>query len=144
MDFQKNKLLQENEKLKEKINTQDIIIKNQNKILEEINEKNSGLEYVNHGLGNSIMWLESEKSDLEMKLKKLEINMSIHPAIDSGNKNYAPELLLAIQAWEAKYINNEYPHQDHTPAIKAILTKKGLTNVRLLDRISAITNPKKK
>lgn len=140
----RDQLLKENEELKNTVINQDINIEKLKKLIEEIREKNSGLEYINHGLGNSIMWLESEKSDLEMKVKESETGKYIHPAFDIGNKNHAPELLLAIQAWESKYISNEYPHQDHTPAIKAILSKKGLTNVRLLDRIAAITNPNKK
>lgn len=65
-----------------------------------------------------------------------------HPSLDQENENYAPELLLAIQAWEAKYLNNEYPHHEHTPAIKKFLTKIGYTGVRLQERIAAITNPK--
>ncbi|PVZ90354.1 hypothetical protein C9426_02995 [Serratia sp. S1B] len=65
-----------------------------------------------------------------------------HPSLDQEDNNYAPELLLAIQAWESKYISNEYPHMEHTPAIKAFLTKTGYTGVRLQERIAAITNPK--
>lgn len=137
-----DQLLNENEELKNTVINQDIAIEKLKKFIDEIHEKNSGLEYINHGLGNSIMWLESEKFDLEMKIKELETGRSIHPAFDSGNKNHAPELLLAIQAWESKYIHNEYPHHDHTPAIKAFLNKSGYTGTRLQDRIAAITNPK--
>lgn len=64
-----------------------------------------------------------------------------HPSLDP---NHAPELLLAIQAWEAKYIKNEYPHQEHTPAIETILKNNGIENSRLKARIAAITNPNKK
>lgn len=66
-----------------------------------------------------------------------------HPSLDAKNPNHAPELLLAIQVWEDLYIHNQYPHHEHTPAIKNILKKKGYSNLRLLDRISAITNPNK-
>ncbi len=87
---------------------------------------------------------------LHPKLQELR-NMSIdeqnttqfpHPSMDIENPNHAPELLLAVQAWEAKYIDNEYPHMEHTPAIKAFLTKAGYKGGRLQDRIAAITNPK--
>ena len=59
------------------------------------------------------------------------------------HKNHAPELLIAIEAWEAKYLNNEYPHHEHTPAITRILENKNIKQVNLVKRICAITNPKK-
>ncbi|MDC4688022.1 hypothetical protein OHV80_11440 [Acinetobacter baumannii] len=80
-----------------------------------------------------------------MPVEEPNINNSFdHPSLDKENQNHAPELLLAIQVWEAKYINNEYPYQEHTPAIKTILKNRGYTNTRLIDRIAAITNPNKK
>lgn len=83
-------------------------------------------------------WKEHEQVDQEA----YNIASSSHPSLDTSNENHAPELLLAVQAWEAKYINNEYPYMEHTPAIKAFLNKLGYTTKRLQDRISAITNPK--
>ncbi|MCM1957803.1 hypothetical protein NCZ17_00235 [Acinetobacter modestus] len=71
-------------------------------------------------------------------------NYQLHPSLDRSNKNHAPELLLALQVWEAKYLNNEYPHQEHTPSIKRILGNMGYTNIRLGERIAAVTNPNKK
>lgn len=66
-----------------------------------------------------------------------------HPSLDITNPNHAPELLLAIKAWEAKYLENEYPHQEHTPAITNILKNKNIIQVNLVKRICAITNPNK-
>ncbi|USA54559.1 hypothetical protein NDN13_05025 [Acinetobacter sp. C32I] len=92
--------------------------------------------------------LENEKLKAELlraqeHIKQLEQQgSSEHPSLDRDHPNHAPELLLAIQAWESKYIHNEYPHHDHTPAIKAFLNKSGYTGTRLQDRIAAITNPK--
>lgn len=85
-------------------------------------------------LNDSSHW-ESEKDDTPQQ--------SIHPAIDQKHPKHAPELLLAIQAWEAKYLNNEYPHQEHTPAITNILKNLAVTQTNLVKRICAITNPKK-
>ncbi|MDP7800014.1 hypothetical protein, partial [Acinetobacter baumannii] len=113
-----------------------------NQLTDEINEKSSGLEYINYGLSNRMMWLEDEKSDLEIRIKELESRTDMHPALDPKNKHHAPELLLAIHAWESKYIHKQYPHQEHSPAIKAFLSKSGFTVKRLQDRIAAITNPK--
>lgn len=89
--------------------------------------------------------------DLHPKLSELKkmqsdasniVSKNYHPSFDPSHPKFAPELLLAIQAWEAKYLNNEYPHMEHTPAIKAFLNKTGYLVARLQDRISAITNPK--
>jgi len=79
----------------------------------------------------------------EPSLEPHQSNIEVHPALDKENKNHAPELILAIEAWEAKYLNDEYPHHDHTPAITNILKQQGITQVNLVKRICAITNPKK-
>ena len=80
---------------------------------------------------------------LETKIAELKQVTPIHPALDPAHKNHAPELLLAVQAWEAKYLENEYPHQEHTPAITNILKNKNVIQVNLVKRICAITNPNK-
>lgn len=67
----------------------------------------------------------------------------LHLCLDPSNPNHAPELLLAVNAWEAKYVHNEYPHQEHTPAITKILKNQNITQVNLVKRICAITNPNK-
>lgn len=85
-----------------------------------------------------------EKNALIKELKLFKFGTITHPALDPTNSNHAPELLLAVQVWEGKYINNEYPHQEHTPAIETILKNKGVGNSRLRARLAAITNPKKK
>ena len=90
--------------------------------------------------------LKVELLEKDKRIKEPEstqTNTAVHPSIDPENKNHAPELILAIQAWEAKYINNEQPHKEHTPAIRTILQGMGINNERLKDRISAITNPNK-
>ncbi|ENW84062.1 hypothetical protein F908_00967 [Acinetobacter sp. NIPH 284] len=93
-------------------------------------------------LQNRISELESQLSDALSK-NIPSINNELHPSLDPAHKNHAPELLLAVQAWEAKYLENEYPHQEHTPAITNILKNKNVTQVNLVKRICAITNPKK-
>lgn len=67
-----------------------------------------------------------------------------HPCIDPFHPKFAPELELAIRVWEKKYINN-YPtkHEDHSPAIDQILNEMEITNKRLIQRITVITNNKK-
>lgn len=90
--------------------------------------------------------LKSELADAFEKIKELEViitNHKTHPAIDKTHPCHASELILAIEAWEAKYLKNEYPHDGHTPSIAKILKNKGYENKRLIDRISAITNPNK-
>lgn len=67
----------------------------------------------------------------------------IHPALDPNHPNHAPELLLALRAWEAKYLHDKYPHKGHTPAIESILKNEGVSSERLIARVSAITNPNK-
>jgi hypothetical protein len=74
-------------------------------------------------LQNRISELESQLSDALSK-NIPSINNELHPSLDPAHKNHAPELLLAVQAWEAKYLENEYPHQEHTPAITNILKTK--------------------
>jgi hypothetical protein len=96
----------------------------------------------NETFKNKINELESQLSDALSK-NIPSINNELHPSLDPAHKNYAPELLLAVQAWEAKYLENEYPHQEHTPAITNILKNKKVTQVNLVKRICAITNPKK-
>lgn len=88
--------------------------------------------------------LKLEKINDSSVLEPIKITTAQHPALDINNPNHAPELLLAIKAWEAKYINNEYPHKEHTPAIETILKNNGVENSRLKARIAAITNPNKK
>lgn len=84
------------------------------------------------------------KNEYEQEKEQISHNVSYqaHPSLDPEHKNHAPELLLAIQSWEAKYINNEHPHMEHTPSIRAILKAKGFMGERLQARIAAITNPK--
>ena len=91
-------------------------------------------------------WKKLENENLEQIHNKAisTPDYKMHPALDPSNPNHAPELLLAIQSWEARYLSNEYPHHEHTPALRAILKNKGHTNTRLIDRIAAITNPNKK
>lgn len=87
--------------------------------------------------------LKEEIEKLKARVAELEQVTLIHPSLDPEHKNHAPELLLAIQSWEAKYLENEYPHQEHTPAITKILESKNVKQVNLVKRICAITNPKK-
>ena len=96
----------------------------------------------NETFKNKINELEGQLSDALSK-NIPSINDELHPSLDPAHKNHAPELLLAVQAWEAKYLKNEYPHQEHTPAITNILKNKNVTQVNLVKRICAITNPKK-
>lgn len=106
--------------------------------------KMPNIEYQNLKIENER--LKSELADALEKIKELEgiiTNHKTHPAIDKTHSYHAPELILAIEAWEAKYLKNEYPHDGHTPSIAKILKNKGYENKRLIDRISAITNPNK-
>lgn len=96
----------------------------------------------NETFKNKINELEGQLSDALSK-NIPSINDELHPSLDPAHKNHAPELLLAVQAWEDKYLKNEYPHQEHTPAITNILKNKNVTQVNLVKRICAITNPKK-
>lgn len=68
---------------------------------------------------------------------------NIHPSIDPKHPQHAPELLLATQAWEAKYLNGEYKSHEHTPAVENILKNWNITGLNLIKRICAITNPDK-
>jgi hypothetical protein len=82
----------------------------------------------------------SQESDIESN----NTNMGYyHPSLDPNHPQHAPELLLATQVWQAKYLNNEYSHHKHTPAITNILKQRGVTEVNRVKRICAITNPKK-
>ncbi len=96
--------------------------------------------------------LKQENEKLKAEIEKLkqaqiqqepDLEIEVHPSLNPNHPNHAPELLLAVQAWEYKYLNNEYPHQEHTPAITNILKNKNVTQVNLVKRICAITNPKK-
>lgn len=147
-------------KMHAKIKIQDFVIWAKNlgwELPEELinnftsNEKNKNdvfehdhLEYSN--LLNENVKLKEELRNAKLLITQLEMdqqeNSRIHPALDQKNKHHAPELLLAIHAWESKYIHEQYPHHDHTPAIKAFLSKSGYTVQRLQERIAAITNPK--
>lgn len=88
--------------------------------------------------------LKNTEIEQEPSIESHRFNINTHPSLDPNHPNHAPELLLAIQAWEAKYLKNEYPHQEHTPAIETILKNNGIENSRLKARIAAITNPNKK
>lgn len=72
-----------------------------------------------------------------------EVNMTSHPALDINNPNHAPELLLAVRAWESKYIEDKYRNKSHSQSIELFLKGEGYTETRLTQRISAITNPNK-
>lgn len=72
-----------------------------------------------------------------------QTNLKTHPSLDPNHPNHAPELLIAIEAWEEKYLCNQYPYQEHTPAITNILKNRDITQTNLVKRICAITNPKK-
>lgn len=87
--------------------------------------------------------LKNIQIEQEPSVEPKQTNINVHPSLDPNHPNHAPELLLAVQAWEAKYLKNEYPHQEHTPAITNILKNKNVTQVNLVKRICAITNPKK-
>ena len=95
----------------------------------------------------SIEILKVKNQALEQRISELEaaqqLEKELHPALDPAHPKHAPELIQAVAAWEARYINNKYPHHQHTPAIKAILKDQGITNGRLISRIAAITNPNK-
>ncbi len=91
-------------------------------------------------------WERLKNTEYEQEdpiIEPCQTNSAIHPSLDPSNSNHAPELLLAIKVWEAKYLENEYPHHEHTPAITNILRNKNVTQVNLVKRICAITNPKK-
>ena len=90
-----------------------------------------------------ISWEELKNLNEEQGCLVPSSEVTIHPSFDPMHKNHAPELLIAIEAWEAKYLNNEYPHHEHTPAITRILENKNIKQVNLVKRICAITNPKK-
>lgn len=69
---------------------------------------------------------------------------NVHPSIDPSHPHFAPELALAINVWEKKYLENcSKKNEAHSPAIKRILLEMGHTNHRLLERIASITNKKK-
>ncbi|MFW1757221.1 hypothetical protein [Acinetobacter guillouiae] len=85
-----------------------------------------------------------EKDEMIKELKANPTNYDLHPSLNPNNSSHAPELLLAIKAWEEKYLEKRYQYHEHTPAIELILKEKGLKSGRLIQRISAITNPKKK
>lgn len=97
------------------------------------------LKIENEKLKGQLLKKEQKIQDIEA----LKVNSICHPALDPTNVNHAPELLLAVEAWEAKYIEGKYPHHEHTPAIKIFLKDKEVKNERLATRISAITNPRK-
>lgn len=101
--------------------------------------RHSEVSHIDQNSTDDDRTIEQLKKENERLKAELEQVTPIHPA----HKNYAPELLLAVQAWEAKYLENEYPHQEHTPAITNILKNKKVTQVNLVKRICAITNPKK-
>lgn len=94
---------------------------------------------------NKIIQADEELTKLRNEIEKLksETKCFSHQALDEKSPNYAPELKLAIEAWEAKYIKNQFPHKEHTPAVTSFLKNQGYDNSRLIQRICAITNPKK-
>lgn len=89
---------------------------------------------------------KSLKDQMIKYKEKVDNNSQIyrHPCIDPSHPKFAPELELAIRVWEEKYINN-YPtkYEDHSPAIDQILNEMQITNKRLIQRITVITNNKK-
>lgn len=105
------------------------------------NNKNKAeqLKIENEKLKDQLLEKEQKIQDIEAT----KVSSICHPALDPTNANHAPELLLAVEAWEAKYIEGKYPHHEHTPAIKHFLKDKEVKNERLATRISAITNPRK-
>lgn len=94
----------------------------------------TGKDAENENFKNKINELEGQLSDALSK-NIPSINDELHPSLDPAHKNHAPELLLAVQAWEAKYLKNEYPHQEHTPAITNILKNKNVTQVNLVKEL---------
>lgn len=88
-------------------------------------------------------YLQSKKIHVPGFTNSEDVISNIHPSIDPSHPNHAPELLLATQAWEAKYIHEQYKHHDHTPAIENILKSWNITGTNILKRICAITNPDK-
>lgn len=138
-----------NADLKSYLASKNIIIEGFNDELSSQDQANCGtpsIQQTDPNINNSnaeITQLKDQLAQAQQQIKELEAGQKFqHASLDPNNKNHAPELLLAIQAWEARYINNEYPHMEHTPAIKAFLAKNGYTVTRLQERISAITNPK--
>ncbi|RSB58159.1 hypothetical protein EGK59_01355 [Acinetobacter soli] len=106
--------------------------------IEEFYHQESGKRFSEH-------WerLKSIQIEQELGVEPDKTNINLHPSLDPNHPNHAPELLLAIKAWEAKYLENEYPYQGHTPAITQILKNKDITQTNLVKRICAITNPRK-
>lgn len=84
-----------------------------------------------------------DKDGIIEKLKSSQFVKDNHPSLDPTNPKHAPELVMAINVWEEKYINKKHEYHQHTPAIELILKEKGVDNARLRQRIAAITNPKK-
>ena len=105
--------------------------------------RHSEVSHIDQNSTDDDRTIEQLKKENERLKAELEQVTPIHPALDPAHKNHAPELLLAVQAWEAKYLENEYPHQEHTPAITNILKNKNVIQVNLVKRICAITNPNK-
>ena len=105
--------------------------------------RHSEVSHIDQNSTDDDRTIEQLKKENERLKAELEQVTPIHPALDPAYKNHAPELLLAVQAWEAKYLENEYPHQEHTPAITNILKNKNVIQVNLVKRICAITNPNK-
>lgn len=137
----------DSEKLKEFLAERKYFIDGFNKHLEPL-EKDRMLESNNLKLDRFEQQIEDlsiqllEKDEIIKKLKKSQAHQDIHPSLDPDNPSHAPELLVAIEVWEKKYQNNEYPHMEHTPAITNILKNKGITQTNLVRRICAITNIK--
>ena len=83
-------------------------------------------------------------TDFETDIANAQPSSSVHPSIDPTHPHFAPELALAIKAWEKKYLENySTKYKDHSPAIKQILKEMGVTIERRIQRITAITNNKK-
>ncbi|WP_426454829.1 hypothetical protein ACPF64_17520 [Acinetobacter sp. KB005] len=153
-------LIKENEQLHDNLakfeEIRMIALNAQNEVV-SLTEENQELERNVSNLKNALLWIEHEKYELEAEVKILQEKIEkegqinqidkcdqlIHPSLNKNTASFAPELLIAIEAWEAKYLHNEYPYQEHTPAITNILKKRNITQVNLVKRICAITNPKK-
>ncbi|AQV17308.1 hypothetical protein ACNPMZ_08670 [Acinetobacter pittii] len=153
-------LIKENKQLHDELakfeEIREIAINSNNEVL-SLMEENQNLTRTVSNLNNALSWLEHEKYELEDEIKilqeKIELegqtnqinkcDQLVHPSLNKSTPSFAPELLIAIEAWEAKYLHNEYPHQEHTPAITNILKNRNITQVNLVKRICAITNPKK-
>lgn len=115
-------------------------IKYKDIILEDFELVTSYLRQEDKKIFDKIWEDMKEKNSLEVDSNKF---FREHPSLNPEHKNHAPELLIAMEAWEAKYLKNEYPHHEHTPAITNFLKSKNITQVNLVKRICAITNPKK-